>query len=107
MSAGERKIATVSEWLLYLLMFTMPLVGWGMLSAAGNPIKLFGPLWLPPILPQSAMLYAALRKLHTILAYLLFVTFLGHLSAVLFHTFVIRDRLFDRMAPWKPRQNTN
>ena len=48
---------------------------------------------------QSA-LYAVLRKAHTLLAYLLFLTFLAHLSAVLFHTLIIRDRLLDRMALW-------
>jgi cytochrome b561 len=101
MSAGERRIATASERLLYTLMFAMPLVGWGMLSAAGYPIALVGPIWLPPILPHNVMLYAVLRKTHTVLAYLLFVTFLAHFSAVLFHTFILRDRLFDRMAPWK------
>jgi cytochrome b561 len=103
MSAAERRIATASERLLYTLMFAMPLVGWGMLSAARYPIILFGPVWLPPILPHNLMLYAVLRKTHTVLAYLLFVTFLAHFSAVLLHTFIIRDHLFDRMAPWKVR----
>jgi cytochrome b561 len=102
-SPGEQKIAIASERLLYALMFLMPLVGWGMLSAARYPIQLVGPLWLPPILPHSPMLYFVLRKTHTVLAYLLFATFFAHLSAVLFHTFVIRDRLFSRMAPWKAK----
>jgi cytochrome b561 len=84
-------------------MFILPLVGWGMLSAARYPIELVGPIWLPPILPRSVLLYAVLRKTHTVLAYLLFLAFLAHLSAVLFHTFIVRDRLFDRMAPWKVR----
>jgi cytochrome b561 len=39
-----------------------------------------------------------LRQSHTILAYLQFATFLAHLSAVLFHTPIVRDRLLDRMA---------
>ena len=103
MSSRERIVASASERLLYLLMFLQPLVGWGMLSAARYPIAMVGPIWLPPILPHSAMLYAVLRKTHTVLAYLLFLTFLAHFSAVLFHTFIVRDRLFDRMAPWKVR----
>jgi cytochrome b561 len=64
---------------------------------------MFGPVHLPPILPANPELYAVLRKSHTILAYLLFLTFLAHLSAVLFHTLIIRDRLLDRMVPWKVR----
>jgi len=104
MSPMERLAATTSERLLYVLMFALPLVGWGMLSAARYPIVLCGPLHLPPILPQSALLYTGLRKTHKILAFLLFGTFMAHLSAILFHTLVLRDGLLRRMAPWKIRR---
>jgi cytochrome b561 len=100
MSHQERWVATASERLLYTLMLALPLVGWGMLSAGHLPIVMFGPVHLPPILAANPALYASLRKAHTILAYLLFVTFLAHLGAVLFHTLIIRDRLLHRMALW-------
>ena len=103
MSRLERLAASSSEKLLYALMFVLPLVGWGMLSAGHYPIVMFGSVHLPPILPAHPMLYAALRKAHTIFAYLLFATFLAHLSAVLFHTLIVRDRLLDRMALWPTR----
>jgi cytochrome b561 len=103
MSSQERLVAHASEILLYTLLFVLPLVGWGMLSAARYPIVLCGSLHLPPILPHSVMLYAFLRKTHTVLAYLLFLAFLGHFGAVLFHTLVVRDGLFSRMAPWRAR----
>lgn len=102
MSARERVIATASERLLYGLMFLLPLVGWGMLSAARFPVRL-GPIVLPAILPHSAALYTLLRRAHTVLAYLLFFTFMAHLSAVLFHTLVLRDGLLRRMLLWTPR----
>jgi cytochrome b561 len=102
-SPRERVVATASEILLYSLLFLQPLVGWGMLSAARYPIVMYGPVHLFPILPHSAILYAALRKVHTLLAYLLFLAFLAHFAAVLFHTLVVRDRLFSRMAPWRAR----
>ncbi|MDE1170171.1 MAG: cytochrome b [Verrucomicrobium sp.] len=97
MGALERVAAKGSEFLMYALMFILPLVGWGMLSAASYPVVLIGGLRLPPILPHDLALYAALRKAHTVLAYLFFGTFLAHLGAVLFHTFVIRDGLLRRM----------
>ena len=103
MSPLERRIATASEKLLYTLMFALPLVGWGMLSAGHYPIVMFGPVHLPPILPADPTLYAVLRKTHTILAYLLFLTFLAHLSAILFHTLIIRDGILNRMAIWPIR----
>jgi hypothetical protein len=49
------------------------------------------------------MLYAVLRKAHTILAYLFFLTFLAHFGAVLFHTLIARDGILKRMAPWPVR----
>ena len=101
MSEPERKIAALSERLLYGLMIGLPVVGWAMLSAGSYPIVLCGSLHLPPILPPSPPLHAVLRHLHTVLAYLLFLTFLGHLSAVLFHTLIVRDGLLRRMAAWR------
>jgi cytochrome b561 len=107
MSPQERFMASSSEKLLYALMFALPLVGWGMLSAGQYPIAMFGSFHLPPILPANPLLYAVLRKTHTILAYLLFLTFLAHLAAVLFHTLIVRDRLLDRMAVWRIRSRKN
>jgi cytochrome b561 len=103
MSPRERSVASGSELFLYTLLVLQPLVGWAMLSAARYPITLYGPIHLFPILPHNVMFYAVLRRAHTILAYLLFLTFLAHLGAVLFHTWVVRDGIFSRMAPWKVR----
>jgi cytochrome b561 len=103
MSPRERSIASASELFLYALLVLQPLVGWGMLSSANYPIALYGSIHLFPILPHNVMLYAVLRRAHTILAYLLFLTFLAHFGAVLFHTWVVRDGTFRRMAPWRVR----
>ena len=103
MPPEERGVAHASEMLMYAIMFAMPLIGWGMLSAAHYPIVLYGPLHLPFILPHNAMLYAVLRKAHTILAYLFFLTFSAHFGAILFHTLIVRDGMFKRMAPWNIR----
>jgi len=96
--------AHVSHYLLYALMFALPLVGWSMLSAAGYPIALAGSLHLPPILPHSDTLYAVLRPLHTALAFLLFAIVLAHVGAALMHALIFRDGVFEsmvvrRMAP--------
>ena len=104
MSRAERLAATASELAMYGLMLVLPLVGWGMLSAARYPIVLHGSLHLPFILPHNAMLYAVLRKAHTILAYLFFLTFMAHFGAILFHTLIVRDGILQRMAPWSIRR---
>jgi cytochrome b561 len=106
MSHRERRAAAAGEYTLYGLMFALPLVGWSMLSAARYPVMLFGAVHLPFIMPHDATLYAILRRTHTVLAFLLFLTILGHVGAVLFHTLVVRDGTLFRMVPWnvRPRQ---
>ena len=103
MSRLERRAAAASEYTMYGLMFALPLVGWSMLSAAASPVVLFGSVHLPFILPHDALLYAILRKTHTVLAYLLFLTILAHFGAILFHTLIVRDGMLLRMMPWNVR----
>jgi len=104
MSRLERVAAAASEYMMYGLMFVLPLVGWGMLSAARYPVVLFGSVHLPFILPHDAMLYAILRRAHTVLAYALFLAFLAHFGAILFHTLIVRDGILLRMVPWHVRR---
>ena len=97
MPAVLRLAAQASHWQLYALMFAVPVVGWAMLSAAGYPIQLVGAVHLPPILPPDRALYAVLRPAHTVLAFLLFATFLAHLGAALTHALVFKDGVFRSM----------
>lgn len=96
-----RLAAHASHALLYALMVALPLVGWAMLSAAGNPVVLIGAWHLPPILPPSDALHALLRPLHTVLAFVLFATFLVHLGAALMHALIFRDGVFQSMVSWR------
>jgi cytochrome b561 len=83
--------AKVSLWVLHGLMAVMPLVGWSMLSAWGYPVVLYGAIHLPRIMPHAATLHALLREAHAVLAYVLFLTILVHVSAALL---VRRDCVF-------------
>lgn len=96
--AWQATAARLSHWLLYALMLAMPLIGWAMLSAGGYPIVLWQGLHLPPIVPHTPLLYAALRTAHGVLAYVLFATVLAHVGAALFHLWVRRDGVFQAMA---------
>jgi cytochrome b561 len=98
MPTPQRLAAKASHLVLYVLMAAMPLIGWAMLSAAGYPVTLYGPLHLPPIAPHNVELFALLRALHTWLAFALFATVLLHLAAALFHGLIRRDGVFSSMA---------
>ena len=95
--AWQSAAALASHWLLYLLMFAMPLIGWAMVSASGTPVTLIGAWALPAIAPENADVFAVLRSAHRYLAYLLFATVLLHLAAGLFHGLIRRDGVLRSM----------
>jgi cytochrome b561 len=95
--------ARMSHGLLYTLMFAMPLIGWAMLSAGGYPVMLSESLRLPSIFPVSAGAFAVLRHLHGWLATLLFLTFLGHMAAALYHGLIRRDGVLSSMTVRRAR----
>ena len=90
--------AKASHWVLYGLMFAMPLLGWTMLSAGGYPVQMVGALQLPALVPHDPTLYAWLRSAHGLLGYTLFAVILLHLAAALYHAWVRRDGVFEAMA---------
>jgi cytochrome b561 len=95
--AIQKLAAHASHWLLYALMLIIPLVGWAMLSAGGYPVMLSDSLRLPAIFPTNATAFAILRHAHAWLAMLLFLTFLAHLGAALYHGLIRRDGVLQSM----------
>ena len=96
--APMKLAAHLSHYAFYLLMIGMPLIGWGMLSAAAYPVVLFGSVHLPAILPQSDSLHTLLWNAHFYLAFAFFALILLHVAAALFHALIRRDGVFEAMA---------
>ncbi len=90
--------AHLSHYALYALMIAMPLLGWGMLSAAGYPVTLWPGATLPQILPESRELHTLLWNAHSALSFAFFALVLLHVAAALFHALVRRDGVFQQMA---------
>src|SRR5271154_7296240 len=91
--------AELSQYAFYGLMIAMPLIGWGMLSAAEYPVVLFGGVHLPSILPVSPSLHTLLWHAHYYLAFAFFGLILMHVAAILFHKLIRNDGIFETMAP--------
>ncbi len=96
--APMKLAAHLSHYALYALMIGMPLIGWGMLSAAAYPVVVFGGVYLPALLPQSDALHTWLWDAHFYLAFAFFALVLLHVAAALFHGLVRRDGVFEAMA---------
>ena len=103
--APMKLAAELSHYILYALMIAMPLLGWGMLSAASYPVVLFGGLHLPMILPSSDSLHTLLWNAHFYLAFVFFALVLMHLAAALFHALVRHDGVFEAMGPGPRRES--
>jgi cytochrome b561 len=92
-------VATLSQYIFYVLMIAMPLIGWAMLSAAAYPVVLFGGVHLPSILPVSPSLHTLLWRAHYYLAFSFFGLILMHIAAMIFHKLIRNDGIFETMAP--------
>ena len=91
--------ARIVHWLLYALLFVLPVLGWINASWRGMPIVMFG-LKLPQLVATRAPAWGWSGDLHTLLAYYVMLTLIAlHVLAGLYHYFIRRDRVLQRMLP--------
>ena len=104
MPGWQHMASTATHWLFYVLMISMPLLGWAMVSASELPIPtvLYGLIPLPemPGIPESDTVEAQFRLLHEIGAKLFIALIALHIGAALMHHFRDKDGVLRRMAPW-------
>lgn len=99
LSGNQQRLARLTHWLLYLVVFAMPLAGWLSSSAANFPVSFFGWVTLPDLVAPDRELHETLELSHRILAYLLATAFTLHAGAALYHQFVLRDGVLGAMLP--------
>jgi cytochrome b561 len=91
--------ARVVHWLLYTLLFVIPVLGWLNASWRGMPIVMFG-LELPELLTKRAPGWGWTGDVHALLANWVLLVLVGlHVLAALYHYLVRRDRVLQRMLP--------
>ncbi len=91
--------ARIVHWLLYLLLFVLPILGWINASWRGMPIVMFG-RELPQLVATRAPGWSWTGDVHSLLANYLLLALVGlHVLAGLYHYFIRRDRVLQRMLP--------
>ena len=95
----ERALARFTHFMLYALLFAMPLSGWMMSSARGFPVSWFHIFQLPDLVPKNKALYDAFLTTHHTLAVVLAVVVTLHVAGALKHHFVLKDNVLRRMLP--------
>jgi cytochrome b561 len=97
--AWQMTSARIVHWLLYLLLFVVPVLGWIDASYRGMPIVMFG-LELPKLLATRAPGWGWTGNVHGLLAEYGMLTLVGlHVAAAHYHYFVRRDGVLQRMLP--------
>ena len=100
LSPFERKATHWIERLLYICMFVMPIAGFVFVMAGGYGVMFFGRWPLPNFIPENETLALTAQWTHKITAYAIVIVWLCHLTLVLKHQFVNRDRFLNRMLPF-------
>jgi cytochrome b561 len=91
--------ARIVHWLLYVLIFVVPLLGWANASWRGMPIVMFGAR-LPQLIATRAPGWAWTGDIHSLLATYVLLALVGlHVLAALYHYILRRDRVLQRMLP--------
>ncbi len=102
MSPTEKWLAHANHWTFYVLLITMPIVGYLLASASGNPVYFFN-AEIPALIEKNQLLQYSLRGLHFAGALVLIILMAVHVSAAMRHLWVRRDGVIQRMAPFLRR----
>jgi cytochrome b561 len=95
----QERIASLTHWAMYALLFAMPLSGWVLNSAAGFPLQWFGLINLPGIVEKSLELHELAGDAHEIMFWLLALLVTAHAGAAFYHHLFQGDATLARMLP--------
>jgi cytochrome b561 len=93
----ERMLSALTHWSLYLLVLVMTLLGWAATNSRGWDVNLFGVVTLPKISPTGSEWGHECGDIHNILVYVLLGFIMLHVAGALYHRFIKRDQVVDRM----------
>jgi cytochrome b561 len=92
--------ARIVHWLLYVLLFVVPILGWINASWRGFPVVFFGLFDFPKIMATRAPGWGWTGDVHGLLANYVLLALVGlHVAAALYHHFIRRDGVLQRMLP--------
>jgi len=104
MPAWERFAAESVHYLLYALIFAIPVSGWLMSSAKGMQTVWFGVLPLPDLIGKDKELGDLLHEAHEAFNFALLGLLLAHVGAALKHHIIQHDDILARMIPFLRRK---
>lgn len=90
-------MSRLTHFLLYAALIAVPVLGWANASSRGWAETLVGALPLPALVPTGSTVGHAMGDIHSALAWVLLVLIGVHVGAALFHRFVLKDKVLQRI----------
>ncbi|MFL9921793.1 cytochrome b [Paraburkholderia fungorum] len=92
-------VSRITHVLLYAALVLVPLLGWINASSRGWTVRLLGVVPYPALSEPGSTFGHEMGDVHGILAWVLFALIGLHVVAALFHRFVLKDHVLQRMLP--------
>jgi cytochrome b561 len=97
MPGWEIALSRITHLTLYALVLVMTLLGWAAANSRGWTVYIAGLIPIPEIAPKGSAWGHEAGDIHNILVYVL-LGFIGlHVAGALYHYFILRDRVLQRM----------
>lgn len=97
--AWQSMSAEAVHRLLYVLVLVTTVTGWIFASMRGWTITVFGIIPVPALVAENSELGRAIGRQHGAITWVLLAVIVLHVLAALFHAFVHRDGVLQRMLP--------
>lgn len=94
----QKRLAKIMHSALYVFLFAMPVLGWLVVSAKGDPVLFLGRQLLA-LIGHDKALYDTLKEIHETIDTLGYYLIGLHVAAGLFHHYVAHDNTLLRMLP--------
>lgn len=99
LTSMQRIVSHAVHLILYALLIAQPIIGWVATSAYGAAISVFGLFTLPALVGKDEALAKPLFAVHDLIGFAIAGLLVMHIGAALFHYFIRRDGVLQRMLP--------
>jgi cytochrome b561 len=98
-NAMSAPLSRLIHWALYGLLALQVALGFGLRWLQGDDFSFFGLFSVPSLFASDRALAHSFEHLHNLTAWTLVAVAGGHAAAALFHRYVLRDGVLQRMLP--------
>ncbi len=103
----EKVFAKLAQIILYVIVILMPVTGWLMTNAFGDPVSVFDVLTLPDLVEADKEFARGMRNIHLLQSYILLTVLGFHVIGALKHGFVDQNNVLYSMLPLQSLKNDN